>query len=392
MTENLPARRDPTPPAVPDVDSWTGVIEPVSRLAGVIADTEFVPKGLRGSAAAVTAALLYGREVGLPPMTALTQTHVIEGKPAISAEAMRALVLAAGHELVFEEKTGAHAIAAGRRRGSDRWSRVEWTLDMARAAGLTTKAVWKSYPRAMLAARATAELCRDLFPDVIRGFRATEELEDDTAAPEGSTPAPAAATTRVRRARGAATAPVAEAPVPAQGRIGPGATRPRIPLPGEDEPKSEVQTYPTPVTVSREEVGEPVEGPPSVRVLEVTDPDGAPVEPPKDPAPKGPAKVKPAQLRMLNATLARLLGPKATRDLQLDVVRAIAGLEDLATRKDLTPTQASQVIDTLARCRDRDALEALLNALPDPAADDTTPPENAPETPAQPAEGTTESE
>ncbi|MEA5054266.1 MAG: hypothetical protein VB093_12590, partial [Propionicimonas sp.] len=73
-------------------DSWTDVLGDVINLARGIAGTEFVPNGLRGSIEKTSAAILYGRELGLPPMTALGSVHVVEGRAGISAEAMRALI------------------------------------------------------------------------------------------------------------------------------------------------------------------------------------------------------------------------------------------------------------------------------------------------------------
>jgi hypothetical protein len=158
--------------------AWVELMAPAVELAKAVANTEFVPKGMRGNPAAITAAILYGDEVGLGPMQALAKIAVIEGKPTLSAEAQRALILAAGHELWIEDATATRCTVAGRRRESEQTSRVTWTMDDARRANLAGRPSWRSYPRQMLLARASAELARAVFADAIGGLAATEELEE----------------------------------------------------------------------------------------------------------------------------------------------------------------------------------------------------------------------
>lgn len=190
----------------PPSDTWVDVISQVVKLSEHVADTEFVPKALRGNPPAIAAAILHGRELGLSPMTALSQTHMVEGKPTLSAEGQRGLVLAAGHEIEFTELTDATVTVRGRRAGDERWTSVTWTADRARRAGLAGKNTYRAYPRAMLAARASAELCRLMFADVTHGMAATEEIE----APE---PPETATTGRTRRIeRRPAPAPIEGTP------------------------------------------------------------------------------------------------------------------------------------------------------------------------------------
>lgn len=182
------------------------------KLASRVADTDFVPKALRGKPEAVLACILAGHEAGISPMQSLAKIHVVEGRPAMAAELMRALVLRAGHEIWIEESTSTRVIVAGQRAGSERVSRVAWTMDDAKRASLAGKNNWRSYPRAMLLARATAELCRALFPDVLAGISHTiEELADgddvDRPAEPEETPAAAAPPTTTAKAKRAATAP-----------------------------------------------------------------------------------------------------------------------------------------------------------------------------------------
>src|SRR3954464_6560975 len=157
------------------VARWIHTARPAAELAERIASTEFVPRALRGNAPAVAACIMYGDEIGVGPMTALVGIHVIDGRPFLSAELMRALVLGAGHRIRVAESTGTKCVVIGWRREDAPYedadgNRVEWTIEMARAAGLAGRGAWRSYPRALLLARASADLCRMAFSDVVRGL------------------------------------------------------------------------------------------------------------------------------------------------------------------------------------------------------------------------------
>jgi hypothetical protein len=203
--------------------SWVELMAPAVELAKAIAGTEFVPRALRDKPAAIAAAILYGDEIGLGPMVALQMVAVIDGRPYVAAQAQRALVLSAGHELWLEEATNARATWAGRRHGSQEVTRITWTMDDSRRAHLDRKPNWQSYPRAMLSARASAELVRATFADAVGGLRAIEELEDfapdlvglpAVPAADGTlTPAPAGRRARTPR-RTPPVAVVESAPAP----------------------------------------------------------------------------------------------------------------------------------------------------------------------------------
>jgi hypothetical protein len=193
-----PARLEQTDRAHNVIDLLPTYID----LAAKIANTEFVPTALRRRPEAVLAALLSGAERGLGPMESLRSVHIIEGRPTLSAEAMRALVLAAGHDIEIVEATAVKATVVGRRAGSDSTSvPFTWTIDRARRARLVGKDVWQRYPEAMLLARASTDLCRAIFPDVIAGLASSEEIIDEF------TPDPATTSRRAPRQRGITTAP-----------------------------------------------------------------------------------------------------------------------------------------------------------------------------------------
>lgn len=310
-TPNTPAIPNETTPVTltpvsPDVTTLAGtsrtaqalaMVAPASGLANELARTNFVPSALRGKPAEILACILTGDELDLPPMTALKSVHVIEGRPSLSAEVMRALVTRAGHLVWFEEVSSRSVTICARRREWDSpdWAgpimvnaTVTWTTEDAQRAGLLKRDNWRKYPRAMLKARATGEIMRDLFGDVLAGIGLTREeavdgldwddlpaepdaaeIESGEERPEGAPAPPKKATAKKKRApakkKAAKKAPAKKAPAKAP------AVAPPPPLPGD--PPAEAATEP-------QEAPDPTPGPD-------TPPDGSePQEPPESSEPE----------------------------------------------------------------------------------------------------------
>jgi hypothetical protein len=144
------------------------VMRSLVMLAEMIAPTEFVPQKLRGSGPKVLAAIMRGRELGIGPMTSLEYIGIIEGKPAIAAELQLALVRRGGHS-VTGSADAEKAVVVGARGDNADTLTIEWTIDMAKTAGLLSKDNWKHYPQAMLWWRAVSDLVGRLFSDVMMG-------------------------------------------------------------------------------------------------------------------------------------------------------------------------------------------------------------------------------
>lgn len=155
-------------------------VETFARLADQIAATEFVPQSMRNKPAAVLACMMYGAELGLGPMQSLNSIQSIQGSVGLKPEGMRAMVTQLGHRIWPEDYSTDKVTLCGWRKGdpADAVVKVTWTTADARQAGLEGGANWKKYPRAMLLARATSELCRLHFADVIGGLSYTpDEIE-----------------------------------------------------------------------------------------------------------------------------------------------------------------------------------------------------------------------
>lgn len=173
MTEVLPAIREPD-----QLERSLASVGDAAKFAEIIATTHFVPGGLRGKPDQILACFMLGRELGLGPMRSLSWIILVDGRPTIYAEGVRALILARGHELKTLDWTKTRCVLAGRRAGSSEWQEVTYSMEDARTAGLAGKPSWKQYPQDMLLARATSRLGRLLFADVLGGVGTAEEYAD----------------------------------------------------------------------------------------------------------------------------------------------------------------------------------------------------------------------
>lgn len=142
-----------------------------------------------GTPQAVLSTVMLGRELGLPAMASLRSVHIIEGRHALSASLMVALVLRSGLAEYFEPVSFSETEATyeTKRKGARSPVRLTHTFEMAQQAWPKTKADWeKSFiasgwgrvPTDMLVARATSRLARMVYPDLLAGLYTPEELSE----------------------------------------------------------------------------------------------------------------------------------------------------------------------------------------------------------------------
>ena len=113
----------------------------------------------------------------LHPAIALRDYHLIQGRPALKADAMLARFQQAGGSVQWktytdEQVTGVFSHPQG---GS---LELTWTIQQARSIGIAGKDNWKNYPRAMLRARCISEGIRSVYPGCVVGVYTPEEVED----------------------------------------------------------------------------------------------------------------------------------------------------------------------------------------------------------------------
>lgn len=163
-----------------DIGAWARDANEIAQMAAKLVQTSFVPASFNGKPAEATAAILTGMEVGLKPMASLRSIVVINGTPALTAQALRGLAQSAGHKIWVEESTSHRAVVKGVRRGDDQVQTSTWDVARAQSAKLMDKAMYKSQAQSMFVARATAEIVRLIASDVVMGLAySIEELADD---------------------------------------------------------------------------------------------------------------------------------------------------------------------------------------------------------------------
>ena len=123
------------------------------------------------------ALMLIAQAEGMHPAIAARDYHVIQGRPALKADAMLARFQAAGGKVEWKVYTDAEVTGVFSHPSGGSVS-LTWTLEQAKKIGLAGKDNWKNYPRAMLRARVVSEGIRTVYPGCVVGVYTPEEVQD----------------------------------------------------------------------------------------------------------------------------------------------------------------------------------------------------------------------
>ena len=174
----------PTPvdDLAPPPMEWERHLEPRSiREAITLSNHMFASKlfSAYGTPQAVLSVILAGREFGMQAMASLRAFHVVDGKPTMAADVIRALVLNSGKAKYFRctERTAERATFVTQ-RGDDPPVTLSYSVEEAKAAGMVRNGGgWTKNPADMCVARAGSKLARLVYPDVIHGLYSPEEFD-----------------------------------------------------------------------------------------------------------------------------------------------------------------------------------------------------------------------
>lgn len=159
----------------------------IHTFATMVTKTDLVPKGYRGKPEDATVAIIYGMEIGLPPLASLQNISVVNGTPAVWGDAQLSLVQSSGkyeyHKSSFEgvENTdNFKAVFEIKRIGAKDAVIKEFSVADAKKAGLWGKAgTWTTHPKVMLSYKARAFALREGFADILKGMHSAEEMEGE---------------------------------------------------------------------------------------------------------------------------------------------------------------------------------------------------------------------
>ena len=146
----------------------------------------FAKSGLFGykSSAEAFSLMMVAQANGIHPAKAVERYHIIQGRPAMKADAMLSAFQESGGKVKWLKRSETECkLHLEHPQGGE--LDVTWTIERAKKAGLTGKSTWTQYPTQMLSARCVSEGVRALYPACLCGMYTPEEVKDFIA--EGKT-------------------------------------------------------------------------------------------------------------------------------------------------------------------------------------------------------------
>jgi hypothetical protein len=158
------------------------------RMARMAVIGKMAPKSLvegkdeESATAACAIAIMAGAELGLTPLMALRSYAVVNGRPSLWGDGLKAVVRQSGKcEYIRTGSDQKMGWCEAKRNDTGETKRVEFTMEQAKLAKLNVKTgPWTSgYADVMMERRATNRCLNDLFADVLGGIVDAQEAQDD---------------------------------------------------------------------------------------------------------------------------------------------------------------------------------------------------------------------
>lgn len=125
------------------------------------------------------AVMMIAQAEGRHPALAARDYHVIQGRPALKADAMLARFQQEGGIVEWSEYTEDKVTGLfSHPKSCPKPVAITWTMEMAKRIGLANKDNWRKYQRQMLRSRVISEGVRTVHPGIAVGVYTIEEEED----------------------------------------------------------------------------------------------------------------------------------------------------------------------------------------------------------------------
>ena len=158
---------------------WELMIDQAKRLIA----SNALPSAIENAEQAL-AIIVYGRELNLPPMTALQNISLIKGKPTLSANLIGGRLKDAGYNFKVTKYDDDEVVIKFTYPDGDTLS-VNYTALEAKLAGNSDKKgkdggpnMYQKYPKEMLYARCLTRGGRIVAPEVLAGIYSPEEFQE----------------------------------------------------------------------------------------------------------------------------------------------------------------------------------------------------------------------
>lgn len=159
--------------------------EGVFKISQYLAKSDLVPKSFAGRPENVFAAIMYGREIGVSAMQALSNIAVVNGRASAWGELVVAIILNSGtceylKSPVFKGSGDDLTVTVeGKRKGQPEPAAFTYTMKDAILAGNSQKDTYKKHPKDMIYWKAMSRLAKFLWADALKGLSIREVAFED---------------------------------------------------------------------------------------------------------------------------------------------------------------------------------------------------------------------
>ncbi len=123
--------------------------------------------------------MLTAWELGIGPMRAINKgLGIVQGNVFMYTSMMVELIRKKGHSITSKKWDDKECHLLGKRKDNGDEFEVIFNMQDASYAGLTSRSIWKQYPKAMLYNRAMSQLAKTLFPDCLGNCYTEDESHD----------------------------------------------------------------------------------------------------------------------------------------------------------------------------------------------------------------------